>query len=51
VTLVGVRDHLELWNRSDWNAERESLRRRKAEIAVKRKTRQPPYPPPPTSQL
>jgi MraZ protein len=42
VTLVGVRDHLELWNRSDWNAERESLRKRKAEIAVKRKTRLPP---------
>lgn len=25
VTLVGVRDHLELWNRPDWEAERERL--------------------------
>jgi DNA-binding transcriptional regulator/RsmH inhibitor MraZ len=25
VTLVGVRDHLELWNRRDWEAERERL--------------------------
>lgn len=25
VTLIGVRDHLELWNRSDWDARREEL--------------------------
>ena len=25
VTLLGVRDHLELWNRSDWDARREEL--------------------------
>ena len=25
VTLVGVRDHLELWNRPDWETERERL--------------------------
>ena len=25
VTLVGVRDHLEIWNRPDWEAERERL--------------------------
>ena len=39
VTLVGARDHLELWNRSEWNAYLESLRQRKAEIAVKRRLR------------
>jgi MraZ protein len=42
VTLVGSRDHLELWNRSDWNKHLESLRQRKAEIAVKRRLRPPP---------
>jgi len=25
VTLLGVRNHLELWNRSDWDARREEL--------------------------
>jgi MraZ protein len=25
VTLVGVRDHLEIWNRPEWEAERERL--------------------------
>ena len=40
VTLVGVNDHLELWNRSEWEAERQLLRQRKAEIAAK---------PPPTA--
>ena len=25
VTLVGVRDHMELWNRAEWEAEREKL--------------------------
>jgi len=43
VTLVGVNDHLELWNRAEWEEERQSLRQRKKEIAVK----QPP--PKPTS--
>jgi MraZ protein len=43
VTLIGVRDHLELWNRSDWEAERETLSRRRAEIALKaRQARQQP---------
>jgi MraZ protein len=46
VTLVGVSDHLELWNRSEWEAERQELRRRKAEIAVK----QPPPKPPAAQQ-
>jgi len=44
VTLVGVKDHLELWNRSDWEAEREALMRRRAEIALRarQKREQPP---------
>ena len=25
VTLIGVRDHLELWNRAEWDARREEL--------------------------
>lgn len=33
VTLIGVRDHLELWNRSDWEARREALLARSSEIA------------------
>ncbi len=43
VTLLGVRDHLELWNRSDWEVERETLAARRAEIALKaRQARQLP---------
>jgi len=49
VTLVGARDHLELWNRSEWNAYLESLRQRKSEIAVKRRLRPPGPSGPPTS--
>lgn len=33
VTLIGARDHLELWNRADWEARREELERRGPEIA------------------
>lgn len=33
VTLIGARDHLELWNRPDWEARREELERRGPEIA------------------
>ena len=36
VTLVGVRDHLELWNRQDWNTWVEELERRKSAAAAKR---------------
>lgn len=35
VTLTGVRDHLELWNRSEWEAHREMLLARSMEIALK----------------
>jgi MraZ protein len=37
VTLVGVREHLELWNRADWETRREELVSRSAEIAVRAK--------------
>ncbi|HYO09013.1 MAG TPA: hypothetical protein VER17_08565 [Tepidisphaeraceae bacterium] len=43
VTLVGVRDHLELWSREDWESERELLAKRRAELALKaRQARQSP---------
>jgi MraZ protein len=35
VTLVGARDHLELWNRSDWDAAREQLEARRADVMEK----------------
>ncbi len=50
VTLVGVNDHLELWNRSEWEAERQWLRQRKGEIAVKAPDQAPPSAPPAISQ-
>ena len=34
VTLIGVRDHLEVWNRSDWETRIEELEKQAAEIAV-----------------
>ena len=34
VTLIGVRDHLELWNRDEWDAHRDALETREAEIAM-----------------
>jgi MraZ protein len=37
VTLIGARDHLELWNRADWEAWEIELDRRRAEIAQKAK--------------
>ena len=51
VTLIGARDHLELWNREDWDAYRDQLDERSAEIAaaarMSRQTTPPPPPPPP----
>jgi MraZ protein len=35
VTMIGVRDHLELWNRSDWDAREEELSKRHGEIALR----------------
>jgi len=37
VTLIGARDHLEIWNRSDWEARREQLLSRSAEVAIRAK--------------
>jgi MraZ protein len=37
VTLVGVRDHLELWTRADWEVKREALAARQAQVALKRR--------------
>ena len=43
VTLVGARDHLELWNRSDWDAAREQLESRRADVMEKvRQAREKP---------
>lgn len=35
VTLVGARDHLELWNRADWESEREQLEARRRDLVEK----------------
>jgi MraZ protein len=40
VTLIGMRDHAEIWNRADWDARIEELDRKRAEIAVRAKQRQ-----------
>ncbi len=37
VTLIGVRDHLELWNRDQWESHRETLLSRGSEIALRAK--------------
>ena len=37
VTLIGVRDHLELWNRAEWEDRREQLLSRSSEIAIRAK--------------
>ena len=43
VTLLGVRDHLELWPRAAWEAERQILEARRAEVALRaRQARQSP---------
>ena len=35
VSLVGALDHLELWNRSDWESEQEKLEARRADVFEK----------------
>jgi MraZ protein len=37
VTLIGAGDHLEIWNRSDWDSRREQILARHAEIAIRAK--------------
>lgn len=40
VTLIGMRDHAEIWNRADWDARIDELDRKRAEIAVRAKQKQ-----------
>jgi MraZ protein len=35
VTVLGVKDHVELWNRSDWEQQEQELDRTRAEIAMR----------------
>jgi len=37
VVLFGSRDHLEIWNRTDWEEHRKSLRARRKEISLRGK--------------
>jgi MraZ protein len=37
VTVVGMRDHIEIWNRGEWAAREEELEKRRAEIAARAK--------------
>jgi len=37
VMVVGSRDHVEIWNRSEWNAHEEDLENRRLEIAARAK--------------
>jgi MraZ protein len=37
ITMIGVLDHLELWNRPDWEARQEYLISRSAELAAKQR--------------
>jgi len=48
VTLIGVRDHLQLWNTPDWAAYRESLLARSSEVTLRAKQARlsPPSQPP-----
>ena len=40
VTLVGVRDHLQLWNRTAWEKRREELLAKSSEVALRAKQAQ-----------
>lgn len=40
ITLIGMRDHAEIWNRADWDARIDELDQKRAEIAVRAKQRQ-----------
>jgi len=45
VTLVGARDHLEIWNRSEWETERDQLEARRRDLVEKiRHDREKPTP-------
>jgi len=34
ITMIGSRDHLELWNRAEWQVRRDALLARRTEVAV-----------------
>jgi len=40
VTLLGVREHAEIWNRTDWEKRAEELDQRRTEIAIRAKQQQ-----------
>lgn len=43
ITMIGVKDHLELWNRADWEARRDVLMARSSEVTLRAKqAMQPP---------
>ena len=50
VTVIGARDHLEIWNRSDWDARREELLARSAEVVSRAKQARQSPPPGPAVQ-
>jgi MraZ protein len=37
ITLIGSRDHLELWDRAEWQVRREGLLARRTEVAIRAK--------------
>jgi MraZ protein len=43
VTMIGARDHLELWDRAEWQVRREGLLARRAEVIRAKKIRKGPH--------
>jgi MraZ protein len=37
ITMIGVRDHLEIWNRDDWAKRRDELEGQRAEISARQR--------------
>lgn len=50
VTVIGSRDHLEIWNRSDWETRREQLLARSAEVVIRAKKAEQTPPKPASGQ-
>jgi MraZ protein len=44
VTLIGAKDHLEIWNRSEWEPHREELFRNRTELMLRAQRAQRPSP-------
>jgi transcriptional regulator MraZ len=40
ITLLGARNHLEMWNREDWNTRRDALLANRREISLRAKAKQ-----------